>query len=256
LDSSGQRALAVSPESSASNVSVNRVVLRFLTTDDFPPFNFVDEYGTLTGFNVLLARAICQELDMSCDVTVRPWRELFDRLNGGEADAVIAGHAITPDALRQVDFTHRYFYTPGRFAVRKGRLKMGVNPENLEDRSIGVAQGTTHAAYLRAFYRFSHIVTYPNQELARDALRAGEVEAVFGDAVSLSFWLNGWLARKCCEFRGGAYVEPKFFGDGLAIAVPRNDPELRHLLNNGLELVRRKGRLSELIDRFFPYPLY
>lgn len=38
--------------------------LRFLTTTDFPPFNFIDRNKRLTGFNVDLARAICQELDL------------------------------------------------------------------------------------------------------------------------------------------------------------------------------------------------
>jgi polar amino acid transport system substrate-binding protein len=233
-----------------------RVVLRFLTTDDFPPFNFVDEFGSLTGFNVLLARAICQELALGCDVAVRPWRELFDRLQRGDADAIIAGHAVTADALRRVDFTQRYFHTPARFAVRKDWGKGGVNPADLEDRRIGVAEGTAHAAYLESFYRFSRIVTYPSPELARDALRTGEVDALFDDGVSLSIWLNGWLSRKCCEFRGGPYVEPKYFGDGIAIALRHGDPELRHQLNEGLAMLRRNGRLRELVDRFFPVAIY
>src|SRR6185312_5227365 len=36
--------------------------LRFLTTLDFPPFNFLDSDGELTGFNVDLARAVCTDL--------------------------------------------------------------------------------------------------------------------------------------------------------------------------------------------------
>src|SRR4051812_22647833 len=37
------------------------LAIRFVTTDDFPPFNFLDANGHLAGFNVDLARAICAE---------------------------------------------------------------------------------------------------------------------------------------------------------------------------------------------------
>ena len=36
--------------------------VRFLTTVDFPPFNFLDTSGRLSGFHVDLARAICRKL--------------------------------------------------------------------------------------------------------------------------------------------------------------------------------------------------
>ncbi|MDR3494247.1 MAG: transporter substrate-binding domain-containing protein, partial [Ancalomicrobiaceae bacterium] len=40
--------------------------IRFLTSGDFPPFNFLDSGGHLTGFNVDLARAICTVLSATC----------------------------------------------------------------------------------------------------------------------------------------------------------------------------------------------
>src|SRR5438128_227146 len=47
--------------------------IRFVTTDDFPPFNFLDADGHLTGFNVDLARAICTELAIRCTIQARPF---------------------------------------------------------------------------------------------------------------------------------------------------------------------------------------
>jgi polar amino acid transport system substrate-binding protein len=67
-----------------------RVVVRFVTESDYPPFNFYDEDGILAGFNVDVARAICQELDTACDIKVKPWDELFLALQRGEADAAIS----------------------------------------------------------------------------------------------------------------------------------------------------------------------
>ena len=42
--------------------------LRFLTTTDFPPFNFTDQSGRLSGFHIDLARALCEELGLQAHV--------------------------------------------------------------------------------------------------------------------------------------------------------------------------------------------
>lgn len=235
-----------------AETSPRRVAVRFLTDSDFPPFNYFDEDGVLTGFNVDLARALCLELSAACDIKARPWAELLPAVRRGEADAAIAGHAITPRSLAQVDFTDRYFHTPGRFAARKQADKIEVTPEGLEGKRIAVARNTAHEAYLRAYFRESVIQTFDSVDLARDALLGAKSDYVFDDGVSLLFWANGSASRDCCELRGGPFLEPKFFGDGVAIAVPKNDPQLRMLLNQALAKVRQSGRYEELMLRYFP----
>lgn len=233
-----------------------RVVVRFLTEGEFPPFNYYDDDGVLTGFNVDLAQAICLELAAACDIKVRPWDELFAGLKRSEADAVIASHLVTAQALNDVEFTDRYFYTPGRFAGRTEGPKADISPEGLDGRSIGVAKGSPHEAFVKAFFRDSKIMAFESPELARDALQQSKVDFVFDDSISLAFWLNGSLSRKCCEFRGGAYFEPKYFGNGIAIAVTKNDPEIKSLINAALERVRQNGRFQEIVDRYFPLRAY
>ncbi len=233
-----------------------RVVVRFLTEADFPPFNFYDEDGTLVGLNVDLARAICTELNTACDIKVRPWGELLLALRRGEADAVIAAHAVTPQSLAEVDFTDRYFQTPGRFAARRGGEQVEITPEALESKRIGVAKSSPHEAFLRTFFRSSAIQTYESPDLARDALIQGQVDYIFDDGISLVFWLHGTASKRCCELKGGAYLEPKYFGDGIAIAVPKTDSQIRTLLNGALAKLRSNGRLDELVERYFPVKVY
>lgn len=233
-----------------------RVVIRFMTDADYPPFNYLDIEGKLTGFNVDLAGAICAEVNAACDIKVRPWEELFSALKNGEADAVIAGHAVTAKSVMEVDFTDRYFYTPGRFAAKTTSEKIEVSPENLEGRTIAVTQGSPHEAYLKSFFKNSSIQKFETSEQARDALLQGKTEYLFEDGISLAFWINGTLSQKCCELRGGAYLEPKFFGDGIAIAVPYNDPQIKALLNVALQNLRRNGQFEELVARYFPFRIF
>ena len=244
------------PSETAEREPPRRVAIRFLTESDYPPFNYLDEDNVLAGFNVDIARAICLELNAACDVQVRPWAELLQALVRGQADAVIASHTPSPNTLKIVDFTDPYYFTPARFAGKRGAPPADVTPEALEGKKIAVARGSAHEAYLRAFFRDSVIRSYATVELARDALIVGESDLLFDDGISLAFWLNGTASKACCEFKGGPFAEPKFFGDGIGIAVRRDDAQLKSLINGALRRLRDGGRYEELLLRYFPQRVF
>ncbi len=233
-----------------------RTTLRFLTTNDFPPFNYLDEDGVLTGFHVDLARAICLELGTQCEVGVRPWEELLPALGRRQGDAVIAGHMVSARAMASVDFTERYFFTPGRFVARRTGPSLEITPGGLASARIGVARGTTHEAFLKAFFPDSAIVAHDTQELARDALMGSQVDLVFDDGISLVLWINGEASKGCCDLKGGPYLEPKYFGDGIAIAVAKSEWQLRGDLNGALRKLRASGRFEDLVLRYFPHRVF
>ncbi len=229
--------------------------IRFVTTDDFPPFNFSDPSGRLTGFNIDLARAICTELDVKCTIQARPWDDLIPSITEKRSDAAIAGIAISDRSRKEVTFSDVYLRSPARFVVRRG-LRLDISPQSLSSRTIAVVDGTAHRAFLQAFFPEAAIQPFPNAEAARQALRSGRADALFGDGVQLAFWLQGISAGSCCVFAGGPYLEPHFFGEGFAIALRPDDSNLRHALNGAMEAIYSKGIYAELYLRYFPVGFY
>jgi polar amino acid transport system substrate-binding protein len=242
----------IAPPPAPSFDGTRRFAIRFLTDSEFPPFHYYDEEGVLTGFDIDLARAICVEAGTQCDIRARPWGQLLPALARGEADAVIAAQRITTSLVRDFDVTDRYFFTTAWFAGPRGGERLATTPEQLERRRIAVARGSPHEAYLRTFFRESAIEALATVEEAREAVRLGRADLVFGDGIGLIFWVNGSLSQECCELKGGPYFEPRFFGDGLAITVPRQDGDLKRLINRTLDRLRRNGRYEELMLRYFP----
>lgn len=230
--------------------------VRFLTDSDYPPFNYLDEEGALTGFNVDLARALCDELVVECDVRSVDWSQLVTALENGETDAVVASIRVSRANLVKLDFTDAYYHMPARFAGLKEKPFKVISPEALSGRKIAVVVGTAHEAYLKDFFSGSQIVTFDGNIKAEEAVRAGEVDLIFGDGISLMFWLNGTTSENCCEFRGGAYADSKYFGEGIGIAVRRGNRKLRVILDYGLERLRNNGRLEELYLRYFPLSFF
>ena len=233
-----------------------RTSLTVLTDSDYPPFHYFDEEGQLVGFNVALIQALCEELGLRCQVAARRWDNLVPALKSGEADVLAASIRVTPQNLKDLDFTNRYYLTPGRFVVRNTSALTEMTPEGLVRKRIGVVAGTAHEAFLNDFFSQSKIVPYKSVEETRRALLTSKVDVLFGDGVGLSFWLNGTASNGCCAFRGGPYTESRYFGEGIGFAVRRKDWKLRDALNSALEEVRNNGRYEELFLRYFPLSFY
>ena len=227
-------------------------LVRFLTELDYPPFDFPGPDGNPSGFNVDLARLICEEIKASCTIQARPFNTLLDALNDNRGDAVIASISPTVETRRHADFTDPYYRTPARFVARADNPISEVIPEKLEGVKIAVVAGTAHEAYLKEMFTQAELRPYPNADAAREALRKKEVDLLFGDGISLAFWLNGSDSGGCCAFRGGPFLESRYFGEGIGIAVKRGNDLLRQALNWSLFQLWEKGSYTDLWVRYFP----
>lgn len=235
-----------------------RVRIRFLTTVDFPPFNFLDQSQRLAGFNVDLARAICEVLNVvdRCQIQALPWDELDHALLNGQGEAIIAGVSQTSETLKNYRFSRPYMELPARFVVRR-ESGLGENvAKELSGKKVGVVKGSAHEAMLKAWFADMEEVSFDDAAAAHAALVSKEVEALFGDGVQLSFWLQSTSAKDCCTFYGGPYLSPYYLGEGLAIAVAPENADLALAFDHAISVLNRNGRFAELYLRWFPKGLY
>src|SRR3984885_6328911 len=226
-------------------------VIRFLTETDYPPFNFTGPDGNPAGFNVDLARLICEEIKVTCTIQMRRFETLIDAITSNRGDAIIASLAVTPQMRARLDFSDPYYRAPARFVSRRDSVMAEGRPEYLEGKKVGVIAGSAHEAYLKAMFTDAELHPYPNDDALRQALRRGEVDFIFGDAISLAFWINGTDSGECCAFSGGPFVESRYFGEGIGIAVRKGNDLLRQALNWALFRVWEKGRYTDLWLRYF-----
>jgi polar amino acid transport system substrate-binding protein len=206
-------------------------LIRFMTEVDYPPFDYAGPDGNPTGFNVELAR-------------------------DNRGDAAIASISVTPESRARADFSAPYYRPVARFAARKDARIDDVRPERIEGKKIAVVAGTAHEQYLKTLFTEAEVRPYKTAELAREALRRGEVDLLFGDGFALAFWLNGTDSGGCCAFAGGPFVESRYFGEGIGVAVKRGNDTLRLAINWGLFRLWEKGRFTDLWLRYFPINPY
>lgn len=227
--------------------------IRFLTTADFPPFNFRDTNGELIGFNVDLAKRICAEVNIACTLQAWPWDQAANALADAQGDALIAGLAVTPENGEKFDFSSTYLALPGRFVTRADNAA-SFSVANLAGKTVAIRAGSAHADFMARYLPKVKTETFNSEIDALTALREDKVDAYFGDAMRSAFWLNDNPA--CCSFAGEPYFRPELFGEGLTIAVPAGNDAARHAIDWALVRLKENGALDELYLRWFPVGFY
>jgi len=234
------------------------VRLRFLTTVDFPPFNFIDQSGKLAGYHVDLVREICRLLDIEkkCEIQAVTFGELQSALEEGQGEAVVAGIAISPELRQRFAFSRVFMKLPARFAANRLEPASAATVAALSGKPVGVVAGTTHEAMLKAFFPKLEAKTFSTRGEMLAALQTGSIAAVFSDGMQLSFWVSGVDAAGCCALLDGAYFSQRFLGEGLAIMNRKADPVLTQAIDHALLALSRNGRLNEIYLRYFPNGIF
>lgn len=228
--------------------------LRFLTTTDFRPFNFLDGQGRLSGFHVDLARAVCDKLGIpeKCQIQAMPWAELDGALEKGEGEAILAGVAVTATSREKYAFSRSYLKFPARFIMPNASAVVEPLFKNLKGKRVGIIAGSAHENMLRTYFGDVAVVPFAKPEELYNALKAGGIAAGFGDGMRFSFWLASSDAAGCCRFAGGPYLAPEFLGTGMAVATKRDNPALAAALDYALQEITQDGTFAELYLRYFP----
>jgi polar amino acid transport system substrate-binding protein len=226
--------------------------VRLLTDEDFPPFSFKDSAGTMTGLSVELALGVCSELAIPCEIVAKPWKSLRPALDSGQGSVIISGMRVSAQNADGLETTRPFFRSLGRFAARKGSGLTEVLPGAVAGKRIGTVRGSGHAAWLARYFPKSEVIAFGTSSEMREALRSGEVELVFGDAIDLIFWISGRVSQDCCELVRGAYVDSTFFSHPMFYAVRRGDAPLRRALDYGLDRMQESGRFAEIFRRYVP----
>lgn len=227
--------------------------VRFGIEGAYPPFSWTEADGSLKGFDVDMANALCAEMAVKCKIVPQDWDGIIPSLLARKYDAIIAAMSITEERKKKIDFTGKYALIPNNFIAKKDA---GLNFENLAGVKIGVQRATTHDKYLTDNYEDVEIVRYGSFDEAYLDLANGRIAAVLGDASALEEGVLNAKGGEDYEFVGPSLTDPQWFGEGFGIAVRKQDKALTEKLDAAILSLREKGVYQEIAAKYFNYDVY
>ncbi|SON49666.1 ABC transporter substrate-binding protein [Vibrio tapetis] len=227
--------------------------VRFGIEGAYPPFSWTEADGSLKGFDVDMANALCDEMKVKCKLVAQDWDGIIPSLLARKYDAIIAAMSITEERKKKIDFTGKYALIPNKFIAKKGA---GLNFEQLDGVKIGVQRATTHDKYISDNYKDVEIVRYGTFDEAYLDLANGRIAAVLGDASALEEGVINKAGGDAYEFVGPSLTDPKWFGEGFGIATRKQDKDLTNKLNAAIKSLRAKGEYQKIAAKYFNYDVY
>lgn len=227
-------------------------VVRIGVEGNYPPFSQVAADGTLSGFDIDIANALCAKMEVQCEMVQQEWDGMIPALTAKKFDMIVASMSITEKRKQVVDFSDPYYDVPSRFIAKEGAFT-GYTPDDLKGKTIIVLRNSPRADYIAATYPDNPVLLVDKETAVYLELAAGRGDIAFGSSV-----VSGESFLKQPEGKGFAQVgEAIFLTDGadggVGIAVRKNEEELKAKINTALAGIIEDGTYAKLEDKYFDF---
>jgi len=221
----------------------------------YPPYSQTQADGSVTGFDIDIAHALCDQIQAKCTLVKQDWDGIIPALLARKYDAIIATMDITAERKKKVAFTHKYQQVPARFVALKG-TKFEATDAFMNGKKVGVQRATTMDLYISDNFPSANIKRYGSADDAYLDLKAGRLDYVMADSAAI---VGGLLAKKGGDkyaFIGPKLTKPKWFGEVAGIAVRKQDKDLVKQLNQAITAIRANGTYKKIQDKYFTFDIY
>lgn len=246
-------------------------VLTIATEGAYAPWNFSGPNGTLDGFEIDLAKVLCERMKVKCEIVAQNWDGIIPSLTARKYDAIMAGMSITPKREEVIAFSTPYAAGINAFAVAadsplaempgtgesysldsqadEAKAHIDEIAKLLDGKAVGVQGSTTASAFMESYFKdAADIKEYKSTEEHNFDLVNGRVDAVLANATVLT----ESLAKPDMQ---GAKISGPLFSGGIfgfiAVGLRKEDIALKMQFDEAIEGALADGTVKELSMKWF-----
>lgn len=212
------------------------------TNAAFPPYEFVDDNGTIVGIDAEIAAAVAEKLNMELTIKDMEFDSLIPAVQAGSIDIALAGMTVTDERLESVNFSDSYAKGVQVVIVKEDSTIKTI--DDLSDKMIGVQSGTTGDIYCTDDYGQDHVKQFSNGALAVAALMNGQVDCVIIDNEPAKNFVKANTGLKI--------LDTSYADEDYAAAIAKDNTELLEKVNNALAELKASGKLDEIVAKYIP----
>lgn len=226
-----------------------------IATEPYPPFSVPDASGNYSGWEIDIAKAICAQAKLDCEIVATAWDGIIPALLSKKIDVVAASLSITADRKRVIDFSDKY-YQSGASVIGSKNANFSSTPAELDNKIIGLQAASIHVKFAKKYYPNATIKEYQSQDEANQDLYSGRIDATQADALTLESFLNSEQGKNCCDLKGMAVNDESLLGEGIGFGLRKGNPELKEQLNNAIDAIRKNGTYEQISQAYFSFNIY
>ncbi len=229
----------------AGNNQANSVKKYSVATEAaFAPFEMRDtEKNDYVGFDMDLIRAIGKVQGFEPEIKDMGFDGIIAAVKTGNVDMAISAITIKPDRQKEVDFSIPYYQSGLAIAVNKDNNTI-KSFDDLKGKRIAVQIGTTGADMAKTIPGAT-IKTFDHVTEAFMEMKNGGADALINDLPVSAYYIkqNGGKDFKLV----GDLLSSEFYG----IAIPKDKPELKKMIDEGLMKLKESGEFAKIYEKWF-----
>ncbi len=220
--------------------------LRIGTEGAYPPFNTIDKDGQVAGFDIDIARALCERMNAECTFVTQDWDGIIPGLLARKYDAIVASMSITEERKRAVAFSDPYYSNSLSLIAKDGAR---IDTANLGKYALGAQRATIAADHATKLVG-DDAKLYDTQENAYLDLGSGRIDVLVTDTLPGYDWLRS------PQGQGFVFVGERIdIDDKIGIALRKGDDDLRQRLNAALKAIVDDGTYARINAKYFPFSI-
>ena len=217
------------------------------TNAEYAPFDYLDENGNITGFDIDLIEAIAKSQDIEIVWRDLPFDSLIGSMEAGDLDVIAAAIGPTSERKKSVDFSDVYYTGSQSIICRKGNdIKTFKNLAGLK---VAVLEGSTADLIASGenqdygIVEDAQVVRFKNASSAVMELLNGGVDATLIDSI---------MAENFCgQTEGLMQTVVKGTENDSVFCVQKGNSEMLKIINTGLAEIRENGTYDEIYEKYF-----
>ena len=209
----------------------------------YPPYTYHDDDGTLTGFDVDVAKAIADKLGVEADFTESAWDSLLAGVDSGRLDTVINAVSITDEREEKYDFAGPYFYITQQIVVAKDNDDI-VDMNSLKGKKMANTATTAYLSILED--AGASLVQINTADEAVSLIQSGRADFTTFNSVVF----NEYLQQHPDANLKVAFVIPDVI-DEYGVPVKKGEDSLLDAIQTAIDDLKEDGTLSQLSLDYF-----
>ena len=223
-------------------------VIRIGTEATYPPFEFRNEKNEIVGYEIDVALEVAEILGKKVEIVDMAFDGLIPALLTGKVDLLAAGMTNTEERRKKVGFSTVYYDIENAFVVRSDDDSM-AGLDDLKGKVATVQMGTAQDLFISDTGLPAEIKRFQKNDDALMELKFGRGDFSVLNLTVASAYLKdnkNFSGSLKIAFRNKVHQE----GEGIAMAVPKEDEAFLKAVNDAIASMNEKGRFDELKKKY------